>query len=211
MSEPVQYPRVRLDLYEEAVILTRYEGHDRRTSYPVAVDDLVAAFSRVPVTSGRLPANCLFWGRENGQTRIAIYVPGRRWQLQTAERIFHIPLPPLLFAGAGEHGARGRYRVFAVKRRPKAMPFELYRCPTPNIHPTGVICRGNTPFPPCASDTVEQALNLFLEGSLFNGDLAANKCRSFPDDVRKLWEKLEGAKRFPVDELTPARAGLAWE
>ncbi|MFW6063840.1 MAG: hypothetical protein ACOC9V_06645, partial [Chloroflexota bacterium] len=62
MSEPIQYPRARLDLYEEAVILTRYEGADRRTSYPVAVDGLVAAFSRVPLSSGLLPANCLFWG-----------------------------------------------------------------------------------------------------------------------------------------------------
>lgn len=206
MSEPVQYPRVRLDLYEEAVILTRYEGYDRRTSYPVAVDDLVAAFSRVPLSSGLLPANCLFWGRENGQTRIGIYIPGRRWQLRTAERIFHIPLPPLVFSGAGE-----RYQAFAVKRRPTEMPFELFHCPTPNIHPNGVVCRGNTPFPACASDTIEQALNLFLEGSLFNGDLAAGKCRSFPDDVRKLWEQLEGARRFPVGELAPARAGPVWE
>lgn len=200
MSEPIQYPRARLDLYEEAVVLTRYEGDDRRTSYPVAVDDLVAAFGCVPVSSGLLPANSLFWGRENGQTRMAIYVPGRRWQLQTAERIFHIPLPPLVFAGAGE-----QYQVFAVKRRPRQMPFKLYHCPTPNVHPTGVVCQGSAPFPGCASDTIERALNLFLEGSLFNGDLAANKCRSFPDDVRELWMQLEGAKRFPPGELVLAR------
>ena len=205
MSEPVQYPRARLDLYEEAVILTRYEGSDRRTSYPVAIDDLVAAFSRVPVSSGLLPANCLSWGRENGQTRIIIYVPGRRWQLQTAERIFHIPLPPLVFMGAGE-----QYSVFAVKRRSHAMPFELYHCPTPNVHPTGVICQGSVPFPACASDTVEQALSLFLESSLFNGDLTANRCRSFPDDVRQLWQQLEGARRFPTGELVKARTEWAF-
>lgn len=205
MTELIQHPRARLDLYEEAVVLTRYEGDDRRTSYPVAVDDLVAAFSRVPVSSGPLPANCLFWGRENGQIRIAIYVPGRRWRLQTAERNFHIPLPPLLFAGAGE-----QYRVFAVKRRPQAMPFELYHCPTPNVHPTGVVCQGSAPFPGCASDTIERALNLFLEGSLFNGDLAVNKCRSFPDDVRWLWAQLEGVRRFPIGELVPVNTVLDW-
>jgi hypothetical protein len=169
----------------------------------VSVDDLVAAFSRVPLSSGLLPANCLFWGRENGQIRIAIYVPGRRWQLQTAERIFHVPLPPLLFTGAGE-----QYRVFAVKRRPHETPFELYNCPTPNVHPTGVVCQGSAPFPGCASDTIEPALNLFLEGSLFNGDLAANKCRSFPDDVRELWQQLERERRFPRGELVPVNAVL---
>lgn len=203
MSKTIWYPRARLDLYEEAVILTRYEGDDRRTSYPVAIDDLVAAFSRVPVASGLLPANCLFWGRENGQTRIAIYVPGRRWRLQTAERSFHIPLPPLVFAGAGE-----QYQVFAVKRQPHRLPFELYHCPTPNVHPTGVVCQGSAPFPSCANDTIEQALSLFLEGSLFNGDLAANRCHSFPEDVSKLWMRLEEAKRFPSGELLPTTVRL---
>jgi hypothetical protein len=196
MIEPVLYPRAQLDLYDEAVVLTRFDGSGRRTSYPVAVDDLIAAFSHVPVSSGLLPAGCLFWGRENGQTLITVYVPGRRWRMQTAERIFHIPLPPLLFAGAGE-----QYRVCAVKRRPQAMPCELFHCPTPNVHPNGVICQGSAPFPACASDTIEQALSLFLENSLFNGDLAAGKCRSFPDDVRKLWTQLEGVKRFPAGEL----------
>ncbi|MDT8307538.1 MAG: hypothetical protein RRC07_16515 [Anaerolineae bacterium] len=205
MTEPVQYPRARLDLYEEAVVLTRYAGPDLRTSYPVAVDDLVAAFSRVPVTSGLLPPNCLFWGRENGQAHITIYVPGRRWRLQTAEHIFHVPLPPLVFVGAGT-----QYSIFAVKRRPRQMPFELYHCPTPNVHSNGVVCQGSAPFPACASDTVEQALSLFLEGSLFNGDLAANKSRNYSGDVRKLWAQLEGAKRFPADELVLANTIRNW-
>jgi hypothetical protein len=205
MTERIQYPRARLDLYKEAVVLTRYEGDDRRTSFTVAVDDLVAAFSRVPVSSGLLPPNCLFWGRESGQTRIAVYVPGRRWRLQTAERIFHIPLPPLVFAGAGV-----QYRAYAVKRRPQAVAFDLYHCPTPNVHPDGIICQGSVPFPACASDTIEQALSLFLEGSLFNGDLAAGKCRRFPDDVRKLWLQLDGAKRFPAGELVKARSEWAF-
>jgi hypothetical protein len=206
MSEAIQYPRARLDLYDEAVVLTRYEGDDRRASFPVAVDDLVAAFSRVPVSSGLLPPNCLFWGWENGQTRMGIYVPGRRWRLQTVERTFHIPLPPLVFLGAGV-----QYRVYAVKRRPRAMPIELYHCPTPNVHPNGVICQGSAPFLACASDTIEQALTLFLEGSLFNSDLAAGKCRRFPDDVRKLWMQLDGAKRFPIGELARARSRWVWE
>jgi len=169
----------------------------------VAVDDLVAAFSRVPVSSGLLPANCLFWGRENGQTRLAVYVPGRRWLLQTTERTFHIPLPPLVFLGAGV-----QYRVYAVKHQPRATPLNLYHCPTPNVHPDGVICQGGAPFPACANDTIARALHLFLEGSLFNGDMAAGKCRSYSDDVRRLWGQLEGAKRFPVGELAPARTRL---
>jgi hypothetical protein len=99
--------------------------------------------------------------------------------------------------------------VFAVKRRPHQMPFKLYHCPTPNVHPNGVICQGSVSFPVCASDTIELALSLFLEGSLFNGDLVANRCRSFPDDVRKLWVQLEGMKRFPAGQLV--KAHTEWE
>jgi hypothetical protein len=73
------------------------------------------------------------------------------------------------------------------------------------VHPDGVICQGSAPFPACASDTIEPALTMFLEGSLFNSDLAAGKCRRFPDDVRNLWMQLDGAKRFPSGELVLAR------
>jgi hypothetical protein len=151
-------------------------------------------------------ARCQIRGLAPLQTHFRLKVPrlpGRRWQLQTAERRFHVPLPPLVFAGAGE-----RYQVFAVKRRPKETPFELFHCPTPNVHPNGDICQGSAPFPACASDTIERALFLFLEGSLFNGDLATNKSRSHPEDVRRLWTRLEEAGRFPVGELMPARTTL---
>jgi len=191
------------------VILTRYEGHDRRTSYPVAVDDLVAAFSHVPVTSGFLPENCLFWGRENGQTRIAIYVPGRRWRMQVDSanrgeaRTYHIPMPPLVFVGSGN-----AYQIYAVKRRPRDEHEQLYHAPCPNVHQYGGICWGNTPFPVCSSETIEATLTLFIEGSYFNGDLSRGKCCRYPNDVRQLWAELEGKNRFPLSELVSCRRVL---
>ena len=203
MNESV-YPHARLDLYEDTILLTRYEGSEMQTSYPVSVDDLVAAFAEVPVTSGLLPPNCLCWDRENGQERLTVYVPGRCWQVQVtvadgAEVALHIPLPPLLFQGAGR-----QYRVFALKGRPRETPFDLYHFPGPNVHPNGAICQGTAPFPACTAGTIEAALSLFLEGSLFNGDLAHGKSCSHPDDVRALWAELDGKKRFPRRELCPA-------
>jgi hypothetical protein len=47
-----------------------------------------------------------------------------------------------------------------------------------------------------------------MEGSLFNADLITNKCQSCPDDVRFLWAKLDGRKRFPLGELVPAQTSL---
>jgi len=204
MSEE-RYPRARLDLYEDTILLTRYEQGERQTSYPVSADDLASAFAEVPVSSGFLPTNCLCWDRGNGEERLTVYVPGRRWPVQVvvadgAEAGLHIPLPPLLFQGAGR-----QYRVFALKERPRETPFDLYHFPGPNVHPNGAICQGTAAFPACTAGTIEAALSLFLEGSLFNGDLAHDKCRSHPDDVRALWVELDGKKRFPRRELVPSR------
>ena len=78
------------------------------------------------------------------------------------------------------------------------------------MHPNGVICQGTVPFLACATETIEQALSLFLKGSLFNGDLAMNRYRSFPDDVRKLWAELEDTRRFPAGELVKPRTECAF-
>jgi len=47
-----------------------------------------------------------------------------------------------------------------------------------------------------------------MEKSLFNGDLSWGKCHYYPDDVRELWAKLEGKKRFPLSELAGCRRVL---
>jgi hypothetical protein len=84
----------------------------------------------------------------------------------------------------------------------------LYHAPCPNVHTTGGICQGNTPFPVCFTQTIQQALQLFLEDSMFNADLSQGKCQSHPDDVRSLWAELDGRKRFPLAELVPAQMRL---
>jgi hypothetical protein len=53
-----------------------------------------------------------------------------------------------------------------------------------------------------------QALTLFWEGSFFNSHLSQGKCRTEVKDVRKLWRKLDGQKRFPLTELLPMNKTL---
>jgi hypothetical protein len=45
-----------------------------------------------------------------------------------------------------------------------------------------------------------------MENSLFNGDLGRGKSHQYPDDVRELWAKLKGKKRFPLSELAGCRS-----
>ena len=193
-------PRLRLDFYDTAVLLSCWEEDGRLLTYPVSVHDVVSACTSVALSSGMLPSNTLFWGQQASTTTLGIYVPARRWRMQSAERHYHLPMPPFVFVGSGT-----AYKIFAVKKRPSGEDVRLYHAPCPNVHTTGGICQGNAPFPDCSPQTIQAALQLFMEGSLFNADLSRGKCRSYPDDVRQLWAELDDRKRFPVSELVPAQ------
>jgi len=207
MNEPQndapQPPRLRLDFYNMAVLMTRWQDNGRLTTYPVSVHDVVSACTNVELSSGLLPANTLFWKQRANQAMLGVYVPARRWHVQTNDRTYHLPMPPFVFVGNGSS-----YKIFVVKKRPSSEAVSLYHAPCPNVHTTGGICQGNTPFPVCSPQTIQQALQLFLEGSLFNADLSQSKCQSHPDDVRSLWAELDGRKRFSLAELVPAQMRL---
>ncbi len=197
-SAPQQWPRLRLDFYQTAVLISRWQEDGHCTTYPVSIHDVVSACTSVELSSGLLPSNTLFWKQQAKQIVLGIYVPARRWRVQTEERSYHIPLPPFVYVGNGSS-----YQIFAVKKRPLDHHTQLYHAPCPNVYTTGSICQGNTPFPICSPQTIQQAVHLFLEGSLFNADLSGGKCRSHPEDVRELWAELNGRKRFPLSELMP--------
>lgn len=211
------HPLLRLDFYPTAVLMTQWNKQrndlasptDARlptptTTYPVSIHDVATACTKIDFSSGFLPPNTLFWQRRADTIRLGIYVPVRRWQLQTAERTYHLPLPPLIFVGAGTS-----YQIFAVKKRPLNQHAPLFHAPCPNVHNSGSICAGNTPFPTCTAQTIHQALTLFMERSHFNADLSNNKCRRHPHDVRQLWQALDGKKRFPLGQLVPMHLRLS--
>lgn len=195
-----QMPRLRLDFYNTAVLMSRWEDNGSLITHPVSVHDVVSACTNVELSSGLLPPNALFWKQQANQVILGIYVPARRWKVQTEARSYHVPMPPFVFVGYGSS-----YHVFAVKKRPSNERDRLYHAPCPNVHTHGGICQGNTPFPICSPRNMQTALTLFLEGSLFNADLSRGKCQSHPEDVRMLWAELDGRKRFPLLELIPAR------
>jgi hypothetical protein len=211
MNPHIPLPRLRLDFYDTAVLLSRWEEDGRLLTHPVSVHDVVSACAGMPLSSGLLPANTLFWGQQANTTTLGIYVPACRWRVNTEDCCYHVPMPPFVFVGSGT-----AYKIFAVKKQPALSlskgPFgedaRLYHAPCPNVHPTGGICQGNTQFPACAPQTIQAALTLFMEGSLFNADLSRGKCRSYPDDVRQLWAELDGRQRFPLSELAPTSTRL---
>lgn len=113
VTQQPQMPRLRLDFYNTAVLMTRWQDNGRLTTYPVSVHDVVSACTNVELSSGLLPANTLFWKQRANQAMLGVYVPARRWHVQTDDRAYHLPMPPFVFVGSGSS-----YKIFAVEKRP---------------------------------------------------------------------------------------------
>ena len=212
--ELYQTLRLRLDIYSESVVLTRYDKQQQpQACYEVAPAALAAALSGMPVTTGLLPENVLFYSRA-GEERIGLYVPPGKRTLQMAapaEKLIDglaaitVPLPPLVFVGEGRTWA-----VYAVRERPTSAQDPLFHAPLPNVFTgdsvsgprSGHICRGEVAMPACSLDTAHAALALFLE-SAFNDHLVDGKSQAHPDDVRELWQALvdADADAWPLDDL----------
>lgn len=192
-----------LEIYREGVFITKREG-DATVRHPVSATDLIAALTDQPVSTGFLPRNVLFWQRQGGNERIAIFVSARRWRVTLNEARLRIPLPPLVFIGEATN-----YQVFALEKRPSLQQIataRLFNFPGSNVNASGSICRGNVPFPTASTETIDEALALFMSSG-FNHDNSGNRCRSFESSVA-LWQALDGQKKFPFDELVSANARL---
>jgi PRTRC genetic system protein B len=212
----VQHLQVRLDLYNESIVLTQYHQGRPLQSFEVDPTDLAAAFGGLAFSSGLLPPDCLAYARVGGQERLVVYRPPQRATLTVTRKAappgdqtqsqYTIPLPGLVFRG---HGAE--YAVFAVRERPAALTAPLYHAPFPNVYPDGRICQGTATFPAARAATIHAAARVFLGGSRFNRDLSQGKSGQYPQDVTRLWADLDqaGATEFPLADLQPTRQTLA--
>lgn len=174
-----------------------------RIAHPISPTDLAAQLNQIPLSTGLLPANTLFWRQVGGMECLAIFVPPRRWQTMANGQSYSLPLPGMVFMGWGN-----QYTVYAVKKRPESINAPLYHLPVPNVNGHGRICLGNAPFPTASRETMAAALHLFMEGSQFNHDNSQNRCRSFPENTLDLWRQLQGKRQFPLTELVATRLRL---
>lgn len=207
ISTDGQYQRLlgRVDLFEETLFYTKFKDGRPATAFEVSPADLVAAFSGVPLATGLLPKNCLFYARSGQEERLAVYLPAAVRTLAVAvmqqRTEYKIPLPPLVFLGQGLS-----YWVHAVKQYPG--PDEgLFLAPLPNVHNDGRICAGSVKFPPCSAATIYKAVEAFF-GSDFNLDLAAGKSKK-KTNLMEMLEGLQGKDNYPLGDLVPSRIALA--
>jgi PRTRC genetic system protein B len=197
--------QMRLDLYEDVILATRYEAGTPGATYAVDPDDLALALADLSLSSKFLPPNCLFWGKSGGAERLAVYLPPQVWpvSVQGEKETWRVPLPGLVFEGKGTN-----YRIYAVKRRPDTPAEPLYLAPVPNM--SGSICTGNAPFPVAGAGTIMPAVAAFFESG-FNTHLSNGKSRKHPTGVLAMWRELReaGAEAYPPDDLVEARMTVA--
>ncbi|MBN2389915.1 MAG: hypothetical protein JXR84_04285 [Anaerolineae bacterium] len=197
---PHQELKARLDVYEEALVLTKFEMGAATACYEVAPGDVATAFSGEELLTGVLPEGCL-WYRQ-GAEQIGLYLAPQVWRVQLTQGVLlRTPLPGMVFVGCGS-----RYRLFAVKQRPSNGTERLFRAPVPNVFDNGEICKGTVPFKTSSVQTIREMMRLFFEDSVFNNHLAVGKIggeKRHLDDVRELWKDLSQAEatEFPTDEL----------
>ncbi len=91
------------------------------------------------------------------------------------------------------HGSEGGRRKSAgIKLVTRRRPTLLF--------PTGRVCVGTHPFP---SDPARVPAAFFDSYFSAHASTARGKSRRHPEDIGRLWDELDGACEFPLDDLLP--------
>ena len=199
LEVPPDRLRLRLDFYAETIVMHSIEGGviNNRTVAPV---DIAAAMTReVTFASGLLPADALWWTHSRQGDLVALWrkpkvtlVAVQAEAFKPPQR-FSIPMPGLVFICQS-----GRTPwVFAAKRRPRSPGDSLFHCPTFNVYQRGLVCPGTHQFP---SDVARIPESFFQSLFSLTGD-NANRSKRHPGNILKLWEELDGQRKYPLDDL----------
>ncbi|MDE3073919.1 MAG: hypothetical protein KGJ86_00695 [Chloroflexota bacterium] len=198
-EDPLQ---LSVDFHHETTVVHDYaKGRVSRT-WVVSASDIAHALAReLDLSTGLLGRETLWWNKRADGVTVAVWQAARVWTLGLNEgpgkplKRYEMPMPGLVFLRL----ANGQIYVFAAKERPVRDNAQLYHCPTLNVYETGAVCVGSHRFPadPWKLPTA------FFESYFSQNHLGTGKSAKHPKDITRLWEELNGAKRFPVDDLVP--------
>ncbi len=208
-EETYDKPLAHLTFYGTHVIKTQYEGEgkqQKQISKLVNPQDVAIAMSNlVNLNTGLLPRDTVAAGFAQGELFITVYLPPTIREIEAKingkVRKYTLPTPGLIFSAYKQS-----MKLFAYQNdyfEPKA---PLFVAPYPNIHSDGVICKGNVEFPMASAKTIYDMSNLFFK-SRFNNDLSGGKTQ-ISKSLFELWERLNGEKSYPLDELVPTNRRL---
>ena len=191
--------KMRLDIYEESLILKCYE-QDATWTRQVDANQIAAALTLyMGASTGLLPQSALWWKQSQEGVITAVWREPQVWNaalqvkaFEPPER-FRLPMPGLLFITAP-----GRPPwAFAARKRPEGTDDTLCKIPTFNVFGTGRVCPGNHKFPDRAEETPE---SFFQSHFSMTGD-TRGRSKKYPNELYKLWKELDGKEEYPLEDL----------
>ena len=194
--------RARLDFYQDSIILYLIENNVIHTKMVSARDVTMALLREVPMTSGLLPQGTLWWAQRRGGPEVALWRSPRVWKVALQveafkpPRRFKLPMPGLIFIC---HPGRPP-RICAAKKRPTSPRDAIYHAPLFNVFRDGGVCAGTHKFPPNIEEIPESFFTSFFTVEADYG----NRSKKYPGDLLKLWEELDGKRKYPLNDLVPA-------
>jgi hypothetical protein len=199
LDVPPDELRCRLDFYQDTTVLY-FVDRGVITTRAVSARDVALAFLReMPLSSGILPAGALWCRQSRDGAEVALWRSPRVWQVALvteplkSPRRFRLPMPGLIFICSPGKAPR----VYAAKRRPKKPEDIIYHAPLFNLFQDGRTCPGTHKFPVDIGEMPESFFQSFfsMEAS-YKG-----RSKKYPDNLLKLWEELDGKKRYPLGDL----------
>ena len=193
--------QVQLEVYKETILLRGFEG-DTIWVRTVSADEIAGVFTQhLGFSSGLLPKDALWWSQgETGQV-VALWRPPQVWAVALQREAFQpparlrLPMPGLVFVCSP---GRAPW-VYAALERPARPEQQLYRAPAFNVFSDGRVCPGSHRFPEDVGLIPESFFQSFFS---LTGD-SRNRSRKHPDDLKALWEELDGQSEYPLDDLVP--------
>jgi len=201
LDVPPDELRARLDFYQDTTVLYLLDRGVIITRVVSARDVALALLREIPLSSGLLPEGTLWWRQGKEGVEVALWRPPRVWSVALVTeplkppRRFKLPMPGLIFVCSPGKPPR----VYAAKRKPMKPEDILYHAPLFNLFQDGRTCPGTHKFPNNVGDTPESFFqSFFTTEASYHG-----RSRKYPNDLLKLWEELDGKKRYPLKDLVP--------
>jgi len=199
LKVPADQLRVRLDFYNDAVIMHLINDGVISTRMVSAHDVALAMLRSVPLSSGLLPEGALWWSQAQDGPTMALWRPRRVWKVALVTEPFQpprrlkLPMPGLIFICQPARPPR----VYAAKERPRDPGNRIYHAPLFNVFGDGRTCPGTHQYPENINEIPESFFASFFSPTAdYRG-----RSKKYPDNLLKLWEKLDGAKRYPLGDL----------
>jgi len=193
--------KLRLDFYEDAVVMHLIEEGVISTRMVHARDVALALLREVPLTSGLLPEGALWWGQGRDGPRIALWQPPQVWSAALEvepfkpPRRFRLPMPGLIFICSPVRPPQ----VYAAKRRPRTLQDTVYHAPLFNLFRDGRSCPGSHKYPEEIGEIPESFFASFFTATADH----QGRSKKYPNDLLRLWEELDGKRRYPLRDLVP--------